>query len=304
MNPIIQTRGLTRRFDSFDALRQLDLTVPRGSIFALLGPNGAGKTTAIKVLMNILEPTSGMAEVLGVPSTRLGPAQFQRIGYVSENQELPEWMTVGQFLEYCRGFYPSWDEGFCAKLLAQFDLPPDRKLQHLSRGMKMKAALLSSLSYRPELLVLDEPFSGLDPLARDEFISGMLSLAGESEWTILVSSHDIGEVERLVDWVAFLDRGRLRLCEPAAVLQECFRTLHATLASQPDPGSSPPPHVDWLEVSIASRALTCVDSRYEPGTSEARLRERFNIAGEIEARPMTLREVFLVLARHQTPIQP
>lgn len=297
MNAIIQTRGLTHRYNSCDAVSHLDLAVPQGSIFALLGPNGAGKTTTIKVLMNILEPTAGTAEVLGAPSTRLGPAEFRRIGYVSENQELPEWMTVRRFLDYCRGFYPDWDDAFCAKMLEQFDLPPDRKLKHLSRGMKMKAALLSSLAYRPKLLVLDEPFSGLDPLARDEFISGMLTLVGESDWTILISSHDIEEVERLVDWVAFLDAGRLQLCEPVAALQERFRRMQGVLEGPPPAGPPPLPEGTWVGISIASHSLTCIESRYVPGESEARLRERFPSAHDIQAQPMSLREIFVALAR-------
>ena len=304
MNAIIQTQGLTRSFGAFDAVRNLDLAVPRGSIFALLGPNGAGKSTTIKVLMNILEPTSGRAEVLGAPSTRLGPSEFQRIGYVSENQELPEWMTVRQFLGYCRAFYPTWDDHFCADLLTQFGLPPDRKLKHLSRGMRMKTALLSSLAYRPELLVLDEPFSGLDPLARDDFTTGLLSLAGASDWTVVISSHDIGELERLVDWVAFLDHGRLGLCETTAALLGRFRTLHGTLAAPPAAGPPPVPHPAWLEVSISSRAITCIETRYEQGVSESRLRERFDLVGEIHARPITLRGIFVALARHRRhPLQ-
>jgi len=302
MNAIIETKGLNYRYGSQDAVRDLDLTVPQGSIFALLGPNGAGKTTTLKTLMNIIEPCSGAATVMGVPSTRLGPAEFQRIGYVSENQELPEWMTVGAFLDYCRAFYPAWDADFCKRMTEQFQLPLDRKLKHLSRGMKMKAALLSSLAYRPQLLVLDEPFSGLDPLARDEFVSGMLALVDESDWTILISSHDIEEVERLVDWVGFLENGSLRVCEPVAALQERFRRMEVALEGGPAPDVPPPlPPPDWLGISINSHSLSFVESRYRSEGIETRVRGTYPAAREIQSSEMSLREIFVALARNPQP---
>src|ERR1022692_2662201 len=220
---IIESHQLSRKYGRSDALHGLDLAVPAGSIFAFIGPNGAGKTTTIKVLMNLLEPTGGTARVLGVDSRKLTPRERRQIGYVSENQKLPDWMTVDQLMRYCRPFYPTWDRGLEKKLLRQFELPLDRKLSHLSRGMLMKAALLASLAYRPKLLVLDEPFSGLDPLVRDEFIKGALEVSQQEEWTIFISSHDINEVEQLADWVGIIDTGRLNLAEPIADLQGRFR---------------------------------------------------------------------------------
>ena len=166
--------------------------------------------------MNILEPSAGTATVLGVDSRRLGPAQFQQIGYVSENQELPGWMTIRELLDYCAPFYPTWDAAFAEDLRRRLDLPLNRKIKAFSRGMRMKAALLSSLAYRPKLLVLDEPFAGLDALVRDEFIQGILELAEEAKWSVFISSHDIDEVERLADWIGVINEGRLYLSEPVA----------------------------------------------------------------------------------------
>jgi ABC-2 type transport system ATP-binding protein len=176
MKPIIEIRGLRKQFRKTVAVDGLNLDVPEGAVTAFLGPNGAGKTSTIKCLLNLHTPDDGSARVLGVDSRRLGPEVFQQVGYVSENQELPLWMTVRQFIDYCRPMYPGWDAAFADRLLREFDLPPDSTLKALSRGMRMKAALLSSLAYRPKLVVLDEPFSGLDPLVRDEFIRGMLEL--------------------------------------------------------------------------------------------------------------------------------
>ena len=148
------------------------------------------ETTTLQILMNLVHGFSGGASVLGVNSKALGPREYARIGYVSEGQEMPDGMTIAAFLTYWRPFYPTWDQARERELLELFRLPLDRKLKHLSRGMRMKAALVSSLAYRPELIVLDEPISGLDPLVRDELSEGLLACAEES--TILISSHDLG----------------------------------------------------------------------------------------------------------------
>jgi len=220
MTNIIQFENMHKCFGKTAAVDGLDLEVPEGRILAFLGPNGAGKTTTIKTMLNLYQPDEGRVSVLGVDSRKLKPQQFRSIGYVSENQQLPEWMTVGGFLRYCKPMYPTWDDEFCSRLLKQFELPLDKKLKSLSRGMKMKAALLSSLVYRPKLVVLDEPFTGLDPLVRDEFIRGMLELTEQEGWTVFLSSHDIDEVERLCDSIAVIDEGRLRLSESVDELQE------------------------------------------------------------------------------------
>ena len=190
MTGTLRIIDLSKRFGRSTVVDHLNLDVPEGSIYGLVGPNGAGKTTTIKMLMNILQPSEGRAEVLGTDSRRLICRDFvERIGYVSENQEMPDWMTVGSFMAYLKPFYPTWDDARAAELLRQFDLPLDRKLKHLSRGMWMKTALASSLAYRPPLLILDEPFTGLDPLVRDELIEGVLDAAEGA--TILVSSHNL-----------------------------------------------------------------------------------------------------------------
>ncbi|HVS52531.1 MAG TPA: ABC transporter ATP-binding protein [Opitutaceae bacterium] len=288
---IIETTNLSRRYGRTEAVHELNLAVPQGSVFALLGPNGAGKTTTIKVLMNLLPPTSGAARVLGVDSRKLGEREKAQLGYVSENQQLPLWMTVRQLLDYCRPFYPTWDRELEKNLLAQFALPEQRKLAHLSRGMLMKAALLSSLAYRPKLLVLDEPFSGLDPVVRDDFIRGVLEVSALGEWTVLVSSHDIEEVERLADRVALLDGGRLRLNETTESLQGRFRRVEIT-----DAPAGVGPATDWLEWERAGALTRFVEPRYAGETTERAWRERFGDA-TVKMQPMTLREIFMTLAR-------
>jgi ABC-2 type transport system ATP-binding protein len=289
---IIETEKLTRRFGRREAVHDLNLTVPAGSVTALLGPNGAGKTTTLKLLMNLLPPTAGVARVLGVDSRRLGERELAQIGYVSENQQLPVWMTVRQFINYCRPFYPTWDRELEATLLRQFDLPEGRKLSQLSRGMLMKAALLSSLAYRPKLLVLDEPFSGLDPLVRDEFIRGVLEVSALGEWTVLVSSHDIEEVERLADRVAMLDAGRLTLSEATESLQQRFRRVEVTGGTSTD--TPLPGALEWESAGTLTRFI---ETRYQGEVTEQRWAEHFGPGGTTAARPMTLREIFMTLTR-------
>ena len=296
---IIETNRLSRRYWRTEALRELTLAVPTGSVFALLGSNGAGKTTAIKVLMNLLAPTSGEARVLGVDSRQLGEKERAQIGYVSENQKLPLWMTVTQLLDYCRPFYPTWDKALEAKLIAQFDLPPDRKLKNLSRGMLMKAALLSTLAYRPKLLVLDEPFSGLDPLARDDFVRGVLEASDLGDWTVLVSSHDIEEVERLADHVALLEAGRMRFSETTESLLSRFRRVDVTV---PGPVSIGAPPAGWLELEQKGGLVRFVATNFGAGTTEDNIREYFP-GGAVTAHAMTLREIFVTYAR-ETRAQP
>ena len=207
MNSAIKSEHLSRSFGKLAALSDVNFDVPAGAIYALVGPNGAGKTTAIKILMNILPPTSGRAEVMGIDSANLRGKAFTSIGYVSENQQLPEWMPVGAFFDYLRPFYPAWDRELEKELIKQLQLPLDRRLGKLSRGMRMKAALASSLAYHPKLIVLDEPFGGLDPLVRDELIESLVERASEA--TIFISSHDLAEIENLASHIGYLEQGRL-----------------------------------------------------------------------------------------------
>jgi ABC-2 type transport system ATP-binding protein len=293
MHSAISTSGLSKRFRRMDALRELTLEVPEGSVFALVGTNGAGKTTTIKTVMNILKPTSGSATVLGTDSRELGPRQLERIGYVSENQEMPDWMTVGYFLDYLKPFYPAWDDARADELVKQFQLPRDRRLRHLSRGMRIKAALASSLAYHPRLLVLDEPFGGLDPLVRDEVIEGLIDSAGET--TIFISSHDLAEIESFATHIGYIAEGRLQFAEEMASLSARFREVEVTLEQ---PATLPAPWPDhWLRPETSPAVVRFVETRFEgPGTQD-KIRNLFGDVKEITAHPMALRAIFVTLAK-------
>ena len=220
---IVETHHVAKRFGRFEAIEDLSLSVPEGSVFALIGPNGAGKTTTIRMLMNILRPDRGDITVLGTPSRELAPKDFERIGYVSESQKLPDGLTLAQYFDYLRSLYPAWDRALEKELCEQFELPPSRKIKHLSHGMRMKTLLVGALAFRPKLLVLDEPLSGLDTLVRDEVVNGLLQQAADT--TILISSHELAEIESFTTHVAFMQNGRLLLQEAIESLQTRFREV-------------------------------------------------------------------------------
>ncbi len=295
----IEARQLQKSFGKTPALAPLDIEVPRGAIFALVGHNGAGKTTLIKLLLNILQPTGGRASVLGLPSKTLKGSAFTRIGYVSENQEMPEWMTVEGFMEYLRPFYPNWDE---RNLLNELDLPRDRRLSELSRGMKMKAALASVLAFRPELIVMDEPFSGLDPLVRDELIEALMDRISDDSsddagTTILISSHDLAEVESFATHVAFLHQGKLLFAEPMSTLTARFRDVTVVV---PSAVGSPLPKVfpvSWLMPEATGSTVRFVYAGEDGVSLEEHVRHVLPDATFIQAEPMTLRTIFLALVK-------
>ena len=290
----VETRDLTRTFGTLDAVRGLNLEVPEGSIFALIGPNGAGKTTTIKLLMNLIQPSGGRATVLNTDSRCLGVKDWQRIGYVSENQELPEWMSPSELLAYYRPFYPTWDVALCRTLQDALGLDAAGPLRTLSRGTRMKAALLSALAFNPELVVLDEPFSGLDPLVRDELVRALLEMPGRRPWTVLVSSHDVDEVERLADWIGFINNGRLVLAEPIESLLDRFRLIE--VVTERDVAPELPARPGWVRQGAAGRTLRFVDTAHDQPEAAQQIAAVFPGATIRNSR-MSLRDIFLNLAR-------
>jgi len=290
---IIESEALIKSYRRHAALRGVSLAVPEGSIYALIGVNGAGKTTTIKTFLNILTPSSGRAEVFGIDSRRLSPREYAQIGYVSENQELPGRMTVGAYLAYLRPFYPAWDRSLEQTLVSELQLPLDRRIGDLSHGMRMKASLACALCYRPRLLVLDEPFSGLDPLVRDELMERLLQQA--DEMTVFVSSHELDEIEGSTTYVAYLENGRLLIQESMAALGDRTREVRVTL---PREASIPPvaPR-NWINIAANGSVLSFLDLQYEPDTLQSALKTAFTDMREVDIQPAPLRSIFTALAR-------
>lgn len=292
---IVETHHVAKRFGRFEAIEDLSLQVPEGSVFALIGPNGTGKTTTIRMLMNILRPDRGDITVLGTPSRELGPRDFQRIGFVSEGQKLPAGLTLAQYFDYLRSLYPTWDRTLENQLFDQFELPPSRKIKHLSHGMRMKTLLVGALAFRPQLLVLDEPLSGLDTLVRDEVVHGLLQQAADT--TILISSHELTEIESFTTHVAFMQNGRLLLQEAIEDLQMRFRVVLVTLSAVkelPDPLPA-----DWLLPEIEGHRLRFISSGFESNQQLfQQLTQHFG-AVRMECEPMPLRAIANALMQHR-----
>jgi ABC-2 type transport system ATP-binding protein len=295
---MIRADNLWKKFGRHEALRGLSFSVPEGSAYALISANGAGKTTTIRILMNILEAERGKATVLGVDSRRISPRELAQIGYVSENQAMPARLTVAEYLDYLRPFYPTWDQALEASIRSQLRLPPERRIGDLSHGMRMKMSLACALPFRPKLLILDEPFSGLDPLVRDEFMEGLLQQAGEM--TVLISSHELNEIDGVATHVAFVDEGKLLFEESMSDLTARFREVHVTLDREATALAAAPPSdatKAWLNVRAVGNVLMFVDSRFSEDRLSAGIGSLNGSVRNVDTQPMALRSIFTALAR-------
>lgn len=222
---IIEVQHLSRRFDDRQALHDLSLTVPRGGVFGLIGGNGAGKTTLIRHLLGMLKAQQGSVRVFGLDPVAAPAAVLGRIGYLSEDRDLPNWMRLQDLLRYTQAFYPAWDSAYAEELRKNFDLNPATRVKSLSRGQRARAGLLIALAHRPELLVLDEPSSGLDPVVRRDILGSIIRTVADEGRTVLFSSHLLDEVERVADRVAIIHEGRILLTSAMEQIRESHRRL-------------------------------------------------------------------------------
>jgi len=293
MQAAVNAVGLTYRYGrGTEALHGVDLSIPEGSLFALLGPNGAGKTTLMQILAGLRRPTRGRAGVLGVESSALTYRERSSVAYVNEVQRLPSWMRVDQLEAYVAPLYPTWDASLAASLRERFQLPMNRPIRTFSRGERMKAALFCALAPRPKVLLMDEPFSGMDAIVKDELVRGLLESAGTEGWTVLVSSHDIGELEMLADHVGILAEGRMRLSASMDDVHARFKRVEVT-ASEPWPIGRQ--ESGWMSFERGGNRFGFVTEAANDGALQSELSERFP-AAHVEVRAATLREVFVAVA--------
>jgi ABC-2 type transport system ATP-binding protein len=220
---VIEVTGLTRRFDSKTALDSVSLSMPRGAVYGLVGANGAGKTTLIKHILGLLRAQAGSVLVFGIDPVADPVGVLSRIGYLSEENDLPGWMRVDELIRYSRAFYPDWDDDYAEELRRSFALERGAKIGSLSKGQKARAGLLVALSYRPDLLVLDEPSSGLDPIVRRDILGAIIRTIADEGRTVLFSSHLLEEVEQVADHVTMIDHGRIVLSAPLATIRDMHR---------------------------------------------------------------------------------
>jgi ABC-2 type transport system ATP-binding protein len=229
----IQTWGLTRYFGGRCAVDSLSFGVPRGSVFAFIGRNGAGKTTAIRMVLGLLAPTRGRSTILGHDSAALPPAVRARIGYMAEGHPVYGWMRVGQYADFQRGFYDRWNTQIFGRVIDYFAISPRTKAGHLSHGQRAGLHLAMTLAIEPELLVLDDPATGLDPSARRSLLEAMIYFTRSRERTIFFSTHLLDDVERVADHVAVLDYSVLRVCASADTFREHVRRVVARFPGRP-----------------------------------------------------------------------
>lgn len=235
---VIDLAGVTRRFGAKAALDNVSLSVPRGVVFGLVGANGAGKTTLIRHVLGLLKAQQGSVRVFGRDPVADPVGVLSRVGYLSEENDLPGWMRVGELLRYTQAFYPSWDGDYAEELRKTFALDPAARVKHLSKGQRARAGLLIALAYRPELLVLDEPSSGLDPIVRRDILGAIIRTIADEGRTVLFSSHLLDEVERVSDYVAMLHKGRLAF---SGAMEEIKESHHRLTLRFEEARHAPPP---------------------------------------------------------------
>jgi ABC-2 type transport system ATP-binding protein len=287
---VIDTADLRKAYDGVEALRGLTLQVPAGSIAGFLGPNGAGKTSTIKVLLGMVRPTSGSARVFGLaadlPDGSL--AIRRRTGFVSEDKDLYDYMSVEDMIRFTAAFFPRWRADLEQQYLRMFGLPLDRKVKALSRGMRTKLALLLALCRSAELLLLDEPTSGLDPAATEQVLQALVAHVASQEATVLFSSHQIAEVDQIADRIAIVHHGRVVVTGALDDLRERFRRIELVFD-----GEAPEAAFrtrDVVRVARNGRMLTVLSSAgAESILEEARALEPVSV----DVAPVTLKEIFL-----------
>ncbi len=279
--------GATKRFGRQTAVDNLTLQIPAGRTFGFIGPNAAGKTSTIRMLMGILPMTAGRARVLGIdPAT--DPVQLKRIvGYVPEQHFIYRTMRVRDVLGFCRPFYPTWNDRLCADLVSRFAIDLGKKVRHLSKGTLAKLALVLALAHEPEVLILDEPMLGLDPLARDEFLDGVVRSLCDRPRTVLFSSHMLSDVQRMADMIGIIHEGRLLVsCTTDELLRETKR-IRAVLRDGCTPDRLPEGTL-WQRFERREWLLTV--RGFSPATVE-HLRGAYPVEN-IEVQDLGLEEIF------------
>jgi ABC-2 type transport system ATP-binding protein len=287
---VIETADLCKRYDGVDAVRGLTLHVPAGSIYGFLGRNGAGKTTTIKLLLGMARPTSGEARVFGLAANEQadGVAIRRRTGFVSDDKDLYDYMTVAEMIRFTAAFFPRWRADLEERYLRRFELPRDRKIKALSRGMRTKLALLLALCRGAELLILDEPTSGLDPAMTEEILQALVAHVAGEEMTVFFSSHQIAEVDQIADRIAIIDRGRALVSGALDDLRESYRRIQLVFdGDAPQPVFRAP---GVVRTRREGRVLTVLSS----AGAEAILDEaRALNPRSVDVIPVTLKEIFL-----------
>lgn len=291
----IEVTQVVKRFGKTDALQNLSLRVPRGSVYALLGRNGAGKSTLIQILLGLLEPTAGDVRVLGLDPVRDGVELRQRLGYIPERLPLYEWMTIAETLRFAGAQYSQWSAQTATDLMQTFRLAPAKRVRALSRGQRALLALVLAMAHDPELVLLDECTSGMDAIARTDFDRSVIDSLQQVGRTVVFASHQISEMERLCDWVGVLHEGRLLLQMPVDALKESVKMLRLRL---PEGVTEIPAGPGVLARRQSGREWLATVRDFRPDTAQNGLPPGAQI---LEVIDLTLEEIFVALLKEVEP---
>jgi ABC-2 type transport system ATP-binding protein len=288
----IVTDGLTKRFGRLRALDQVSAHVPRGSIYGLMGPNGAGKTTFIRCLLNLINPNRGSATVLGYDVVRDSVSVRQRIGHVAALQPLWEWMSVKEFADFMAGCYPRWNPDAVSTVLDRVGIDREAKLGVLSRGQRAIVSIAVAVGHEPELLLLDEALTGLDPIARREVLRDVIEAMHEKGRTVFITGQDIADMERICDHVGFLIKGRLTVESPLDDLKARVKRIRVEHPAD----AAPEIPTGALQVERRPRETVFTVADYSPDL----LRPLDGPDHRAAADDLSLEEIFITLAQRQT----
>jgi ABC-2 type transport system ATP-binding protein len=288
--PIVEVKGLTRRFGDNCALNDIDFSVSAGRVYGLIGANGAGKTTLLKHLLGLLRPQTGSVRVFGEDPVRHPERVLQRIGYLSEQRDMPEWMRVSEFLGYLQAFHPTWDMRFAYELVDTFKLDPTKKISALSQGMRAQTAIVAALAHRPELLILDEPSNGLDAVVRLDIIDAVIRTVADEGRCVIFSSHLLDEMERTCDHVTMIQHGRITFDCDLEAMKASHQFTRVTFAAHQ---SEPPRLAGALLTQGAGRSWHVVHEVALETFRDSVQRAGGDVA---ESRMASLEEIFLARA--------
>jgi ABC-2 type transport system ATP-binding protein len=284
----VEIRALEKRFPRF-TLGPLDITVPQGAIYGLIGPNGAGKTTTLDLIFGMGGKDAGSITVLGLDHLRDEVAMKRQVGYVSPDLSFQAWGRVGRAVRFVSSFYPAWDDGYCARLLESFGLDFGQRIATLSFGARIKLSLVLALSWKPALLVLDEPTAGLDAISKQQVFGELLAAVGEGDRTVLISSHGLADLERFADHVGMIKNGRMLFEGSTSAVIDRFRLVDVLT---PGPGGLAEQPGVFVQERGADRWRALLDLRL---ASVERLKAQgLRLVGD---SPVTLEELFVALGR-------
>jgi len=282
-NPIVRMTGVHKRFGKIQALDGVDLSIYPGSIIGLLGANGAGKSTLLRHIIGLYLPDRGQCTAFGCDAGKLGPEQLARIGYVHQEGELLDWMKTGQLIRYVSTYYPSWNRGLEEKYIADFEVCTEARVGSLSPGQRQKLAILLAIGFEPELLILDEPAAALDPVMRANFLDLLLQIIQDENKTIIISSHILSDVEKVIDHVVIMKQGRILLDFGFDELRERFSRVRVSALSGELPRELPFANVVQCRRSNGEAILTLQDCSPEQLQQQA---ESLNCRVEIQTLPL------------------